>query len=186
MDKANVDPFLRPKLVDVPVKHKKSISASCRWRKAGRCSCTRIQQISIQWSSKINPGKVEVFRTDFSQSSGNIPPLNLELKPCTTPAQDNIRKYSDSQQIFSRELAGKPFEADLVYPNRPSNGCVHLICHLSRDQQSGVSLSTGATSISSHTHNIFPCRSLKLSWTNLQAPSHFVNPTWPTGTENYS
>lgn len=60
------------------------------------------------------------FRTDFSQSFANMPPLKLELKLDGKPVHVKIRKHSDSLRSFLRKLVGKLLDAGLVYPNLTS------------------------------------------------------------------
>lgn len=61
--------------------------------------------------------RLEVYRTDFSQSSTAITPLVLQIKEDANPIHVKICKVSDNQWRFLHKLAGKMLEAGLVYRN---------------------------------------------------------------------
>lgn len=89
----------------------------------------RFQKYRFNGLRQIVMERFDVFGTDYSQSSASIPLLRLELKPDTKPVHVKIRKYSENQRQFLRNLVAKLLEAGFVYPNPTSKwSCApHLV-----------------------------------------------------------
>ena len=128
-NKAEVDPFPNPSLLDLPDQNqdetvKKAVEEMLRNALAEGFPKNRFDDLR-----KIIMARLGVFRTDFSQSSASIPPLKLELKPDAKPVHVKIRKYSDSERKFLRNLVGKLLDAGLIYanPNSKWSCAPHLV-----------------------------------------------------------
>lgn len=107
INKADLDPFPKPALIDLPDKDQNASARAAVEEMLADALAQGFPKARFDDLRKIILARLDVFRTDFSQSAATILPLRLELKAITKPVHVKIRKYSDSQRQLLRKLVVK-------------------------------------------------------------------------------